>query len=42
MTPRKTFEEDFKKDELTWGTAKREAEERNSWRKRSDCIILNG
>ena len=42
MTLRKTFEEDFKKDELTWGTAEREAKERNSWRKRSDCIILNG
>ena len=28
MTKRKTFEEDFKKDELTWGTAEREAKER--------------
>ena len=42
MTLRKTFEKDFKKDDLTWGTAEREAKERNSWRKRSDCIILNG
>ncbi len=38
----KTFEGDLKKMELTWGTAKREAKERNSWRKRSSCIILNG
>ncbi len=42
MTLRKTFEEDLKKMELTWGTAEREAKERRSWRKRSSCIILNG
>ncbi len=29
MTMRKTFESDFKKMELTWGTAEREAKERN-------------
>ena len=42
MTPRKTFEGDFKKMELPWGTAEREAKERHSWRNRSNCIILNG
>ncbi len=39
---RKTFEGDFKKMELTWGTAEREAKDRMSWRKRNGCIILNG
>ena len=38
----KTFEGDFKKMELTWGTAEREAKERRSWRKRSSYTILNG
>ncbi len=38
MTLRKTFEGDFKKMELTRGTAEREA--KHSWRKRSSCIIL--
>ena len=33
MTLRKTFGGDFKKMELTWGTAEREAKERNSYRK---------
>ncbi len=42
MTLRKTYEGDFKKMELRWGTAEREAKERHSWRKRSSCIILNG
>ncbi len=42
MTLRKTFKGDFKKIDLTWGTAEREAKERRSWRKRSICIILNG
>ncbi len=42
ITLRKTFEADFKKMELTWGTAEREAKERRSRRKRSSCIILNG
>ena len=40
--PEKTFEGDFKKMELTWGTAEQEAKERHSVRKRSSCIILNG
>ena len=31
----------FKKMELTWGTAESEAKDRNSWRKRNSCIILN-
>ncbi len=39
---RKTFEVDFKKLELTWGTAERETKERHLWRKRSSYIILNG
>ncbi len=39
-TLRKTFEGDFKKMELTWVTAEREAKERYSQRKRSRCIIL--
>ncbi len=39
---KKTFEGDFKKIELTWGAAEREAKELHSWRKRSSCIILNG
>ena len=30
------------KMEMTWGTAESEAKDRNSWRKRNDCIILNG
>ena len=38
MTLRKTFEGDFKKMELTWGTAEREAKERISRRKRNGCI----
>ena len=42
MTLCKTFEGDFKKMELTWGTAERVAKERISWRKRSVRIILNG
>ncbi len=42
MTPEKSFEGDFKKMELTWGTAEREAKERHSWRKRRSCIIFNG
>ena len=33
--PEKTFQEDLKKMELTWGTAEREAKEGRSWRKRS-------
>ena len=41
MTLRKTFEGDLKKMELTWGTAESEAKDRNSWRKRNSCIILN-
>ncbi len=40
--PEKTFEVNFEKIELTWGTAEREAKERHSWRKMSICIILNG
>ncbi len=28
--------------ELTWGTAKREAKDRPSWRKRNGCIIHTG
>ena len=28
--------------ELTWGTDESEAKDRNSWRKRNGCIILNG
>ncbi len=39
--PGKTFEGDLKMMELTWGTTERKAKERNSWRKRSSCIILN-
>ncbi len=42
MTLRKGFEGHFKKVELSWGTAEREAKQKNSWRKRSGCIILNG
>ena len=42
MTLKKTFEGNFKKIELTWGTAEKEAKERHSWRKRSSCIILSG
>ena len=42
MTLRKTFEGDLKKMELIWGTAESEAKDRNSWRKRNGCIILNG
>ncbi len=30
ITQRKTFEEDFKKMELIWGTAEKEAKERHS------------
>ncbi len=37
---RKIFVRDFKKMELTWGTAEREAKERISWRKKRGCIIL--
>ncbi len=37
-----TFEEDFKKMDLTLGMAEREAKERISWRKRCGCIIHNG
>ncbi len=37
--PKMTFQGDLKKMELTWGTAKREAKERISWRKRSGYII---
>ncbi len=40
MTLRKTFEGDLKKMELTWGTAKSEAKDRNLWRKKNVCIIL--
>ncbi len=39
--PESIFEGDFKKMELTWGTAESEAKDRNSWRKRNGCIILN-
>ena len=42
IDPEKTLEGDFKKMELTWGTAKREAKDRIAWRKRNGCIILNG
>ncbi len=42
ITRRKTFVGDFKKIELTWGTAESEAKDRISWRKRNGCIILNG
>ena len=42
MTLRKTFEKDFKKMELTWGTAERETKDRPSWRERIGCIIPNG
>ncbi len=42
MTHRRTFEGDIKKMELAWGTAEREAKEKNSWRNMSGCIILNG
>ena len=42
MTPRKTLEGDFKKMELKWETAEREAKDRISWRKMNGCIILNG
>ncbi len=42
MTLRKIFAGDLKKMELTWGTAEREEKERNSWGKRSGCVILNG
>ncbi len=33
-------EGDFKKMELTWGTAERETKDRTSWRKRNRCNIL--
>ncbi len=39
MTLKKIFEGDFKKMDLTWRTAAREAKERHSWRKRSSCIM---
>ena len=42
ITLRKTFQGDFKKMELTWRTAEREAKDRHSWRKRRSCIIRNG
>ncbi len=42
MTLMKTFEGDLKNIELTWETAEREAKEKNLWRKRSSCIILDG
>ncbi len=42
MTLRKLFEGDLEKMKLTWGTAKREAKERISRRKRSTYIIFNG
>ncbi len=38
--PEKIFEGDFKNMELTWRTADSEAKDRNSWRKRSGCLIL--
>ncbi len=41
MTLRKTFEGDFKKMELTLGTAERGAKERHSWIKRNSCTFLN-
>ena len=41
MILRKTFEGDFKKIDLTWGTAESEGKDRNSWRKRNGCIIPN-
>ncbi len=40
MTLIKTFEGDFKKMELTCGTAVREAKERNSWRKGVAALFL--
>ncbi len=40
MTLRKNFEGDFKKMELTLGTAEREAKDRSSWRKRMGFIVL--
>ncbi len=40
--PEISFDRDFKKMELTWGTAEREAKDIISWRKRNGCIILNG
>ncbi len=42
MILRKTFGGDFKKMELTWWTAEREAKWRISWRNGNGCIILNG
>ena len=42
MTLKKTFKGDLKKMELTWETAESEAKDRNSWRKKNGCIILNG
>ncbi len=36
---RKTFEGDFKKMEVTWGMAEREAKESNSWRKRRGSTL---
>ena len=41
MTPRKTFEGDFKKMELIWGTAERQAKERHSWRKKYKIVNIN-
>ena len=38
MTLRKTFEGDFKKMELTWGTAESEAKDRSLWRKRNAAL----
>ena len=40
MTLRKTFEGDFKKMELTWGTAESEAKDRNLWRKEMAALSL--
>ncbi len=40
--PEKNLEGDFKKMELTLGTAEREAKERITRRKKSGCIIING
>ncbi len=42
MTLRKTFEGDFKKIELTWGSVERESKDRISWRIKSGSIIHNG
>ncbi len=40
MTLRKTFDGDFKKMELTWGTAERGTKERYPWRRGVTALFL--